>query len=63
MTTIPGRSSGDSAMVMLRRALAPGWDIYALEAEWRGFWVASGRQKLAKPDKAFLGWLRGRITR
>ena len=31
--------------------------------EWRGFWVASGRQKLARPDKAFLGWLRGRITR
>ena len=45
------------------RAMAPGWDIYALEAEWRGFWVASGRQKLARPDKAFLGWLRGRITR
>ena len=45
------------------RALAPGWDIYAMEAEWRGFWVASGRQKLARPDKAFLGWLRGRVTR
>ena len=45
------------------RAMAPGWDVYALEAEWRGFWVASGRQKLARPDKAFLGWLRGRITR
>lgn len=43
--------------------MAPGWDIYVLEAEWRGFWVASGRQKLARPDKAFLGWLRGRITR
>ncbi|MFT4742079.1 MAG: plasmid replication initiation protein [Yoonia sp.] len=45
------------------RTMAPGWDIYALESEWRGFWVASGRQKLARPDKAFLGWLRGRITR
>lgn len=45
------------------RAMAPGWDIYALEAEWRGFWVASGRQKLARPDKAFLGWLHGRIKR
>lgn len=45
------------------RAMAPGWDVYALEAEWRGFWVASGRQKLARPDKAFLGWLRGRVTR
>ena len=45
------------------RVMAPGWDIYALEAEWRGFWVVSGRQKLAQPDKAFLGWLRGRIIR
>ena len=45
------------------RAAAPGWDIYALEAEWRGFWVASGRQKISKPDAAFLGWLRGRIQR
>lgn len=45
------------------RVMAPGWDIYALEAEWRGFWVASGRQKLARPEKAFLGWLRGRVTR
>ena len=39
------------------RDMAPGWDIYALEAEWRGFWVASGRQKLGHADKAFLGWL------
>ena len=45
------------------RKLAPGWDVYALEAEWRGFWASSGRPKLAKPDRAFLGWLRGRITR
>ena len=45
------------------RAMASGWDIYALEAEWRSFWVATGRQKLARPDKAFLGWVRGRITR
>tara|TARA_R110002167_G_scaffold366392_1_gene595691 strand:+ start:7761 stop:8723 length:963 start_codon:yes stop_codon:yes gene_type:complete len=45
------------------RAMAPGWDIYALEAEWRGFWIASGRQKLRSPDKAFLGWLQGRIKR
>ncbi len=45
------------------RAMAPGWDIYALEAEWRGFWVATGRQKLVRPDKAFLGWLRGRTSR
>tara|TARA_R110002124_G_scaffold69487_1_gene186843 strand:- start:124 stop:1086 length:963 start_codon:yes stop_codon:yes gene_type:complete len=45
------------------RAMAPGWDIYALEAEWRGFWIASGRQKLRSPDKAFLGWVQGRVKR
>ena len=53
----------DAVTLDAARAMAPGWDIYALEAEWRGFWVASGRQKLARPDKAFLGWLRGRVTR
>lgn len=45
------------------RAMAPGFDVYALEAEWRSFWVTAGRQKLRSPDKAFLGWLRGRISR
>jgi len=45
------------------RAMAPGFDVYALEAEWRAFWVSAGRQKLSSPDKAFLGWLRGRIQR
>ena len=58
-----GLAAFDADTLDQARAMAPGWDIYALEAEWRGFWVASGRQKLARPDKAFLGWLRGRITR
>ena len=43
------------------RAAAPGWDVHALEAEWRAFWASSGRPRLTKPDKAFLGWLRGRV--
>ena len=60
---LPGLPPFDADTLDTARAAAPGWDIYALEAEWRGFWVASGRPKLAKPDKAFLGWLRGRITR
>lgn len=42
------------------RALRPGADIYALEAEWRGVWVRSGAPRLRKPDAAFLGWLRKR---
>ena len=42
------------------RALAPGWDVYALEAEWRGVWVATGRPRLRAPGRAFLGWVRKR---
>ena len=39
------------------RALAPGQDVYALEAAWRAVWAASGRPALRSPDKAFLGWV------
>lgn len=42
------------------RALMAGWDIYALEAEWRDMWQRSGRPKLRSPDAAFLGWLKKR---
>lgn len=42
------------------RARAPGWDIYALEAEWRAMWDRSGRPALRSPDAAFLGWLKKR---
>ncbi len=42
------------------RAVMPGWDIYALEAEWRDMWHRSGRPRLRAPDKAFLGWLEKR---
>jgi plasmid replication initiation protein len=45
------------------RRVAPGWDVYALEAEWRGFWARSGRPRLSAPDRAFLGWLSGRVGR
>lgn len=40
------------------RILAPGYDVYALEAEWRAFWVSSGCPDLRSPDKAFLGWVK-----
>jgi plasmid replication initiation protein len=42
------------------RRLMPGADVYALEAEWRGFWADSGRKPLRSADKAFLGWVRNR---
>ena len=39
------------------RRLAPGADVYALEADWRAVWAASGTPALRAPDKAFLGWV------
>jgi plasmid replication initiation protein len=42
------------------RALAPGWDIHALEADWRGYWAASGRPRLRSTERAFLGYVRAR---
>ncbi len=45
------------------RALDPGVDVYALEAEWRGYWVSTGRPKLRSPDRAFLGFVSGKIAR
>lgn len=45
------------------RALAPGFDVYALQAEWQGFWEKTGRKRLTSPDAAFLGWLKGRAAR
>ena len=49
------------AAIEAARALAPGWDVYALEAEWRGFWARSGRPRLRSADKAFLGFVKTRI--
>jgi hypothetical protein len=45
------------------RALAPGWDPYALEAEWRSFWIATGRPALRAPERALLAWVSGRVAR
>ena len=49
--------------VALVRALAPGWDPYALEAEWQGFWARTGHPRLRAPQKAYLAWVRGRVAR
>jgi hypothetical protein len=43
------------------KRLARGWDVYALEAEWRRFWAVSGRPRLRSADRAFLGWVRGKV--
>ena len=39
------------------RALWPGADVYALEAEWRSWWADTGSKPLRNADRAFLGWL------
>lgn len=49
-----------AATIETVRELLPGWDIYALEADWREMWQRSGRPKLRSPDAAFLGWLKKR---
>ena len=45
------------------RALLPGADVYALEADWRAWWANTGRQRLTSPDAAFLGWVRAQAGR
>ena len=45
------------------RALAPGLDAHALEADWRRFWAASGRPPLRSPEAAFLAFVRARARR
>jgi len=43
------------------RALAPGWDVHALEADWRAYWAASGRVRLRSAPQAFLGYVKARM--
>jgi plasmid replication initiation protein len=63
---LPGPGSGLAPLAATTleagRMRAPGWDIHALEAEWRGVWARSGRPRLRAPDKAFLGWLDKRLA-
>lgn len=42
------------------RAIVPGADVHALQAEWRAWWAATGRPRLRSADRAFLGWVRTR---
>ena len=45
------------------RALVPGLDVYALEADWRRFWIQSGRPRLRAPEAAFLGYVKHRAKK
>ncbi|SDP61825.1 Plasmid replication initiator protein [Sulfitobacter litoralis] len=45
------------------REILPGADVYALEANWRAFWAASGRPKLRAADAAFVGFVKMRAEK
>lgn len=45
------------------KQVAPGYDVYALEQEWRDWWVQSGMPELGNPGKAFIGFCRARYQR
>ena len=44
------------------RRLVPGADVHALAAEWEHVWTTTGRPALKHPDRAFLGWVRKRLS-
>ena len=56
----PGLPGFDPDVLDAARGLAPGADVYALEAEWRAWWVQTGRPRLSAPERAFLAWVRTR---
>jgi plasmid replication initiation protein len=45
------------------KQVAPGYDVYYLEQEWRSWWVESGMPELGAPAKAFIGFCRSRYQR
>jgi len=45
------------------RDAAPGYDIYALERDWREHWEDTGRPVLMNPAAAFVGFCRARHKR
>ncbi len=45
------------------REVAPGYDPYALEADWQAFWVSSGRPALRSPGRALLAFCRKRAEK
>jgi plasmid replication initiation protein len=45
------------------RQVAPNYDVYFLEQEWRDWWVESGMPELGFPGKAFIGFCKSRHQR
>jgi plasmid replication initiation protein len=44
------------------RALMPGVDVYALQAQWCDLWATTGAPRLKNADRAFLGWVKKRAA-
>ncbi len=59
----PAAPALSEAALVAARALAPGRDVYALEADWRTFWVSSGRPRLRSADAAFAGFVKAKVRR
>ena len=45
------------------KIVAPSYDVYFLEQEWRNWWAASGKPELMSADKAFIAFCRNRYER
>ena len=59
--TVTGAPVLSADILQAARATAPGWDVHALEAEWKAYWDRSGRPRLRAPERAFLAWVEKRI--
>jgi len=53
----------DADTLAAAREAAPGWDIHALEADWRRYWAATGKPRLRSPARAFVAYCARRATR
>jgi plasmid replication initiation protein len=45
------------------RLVAPGYDVYELERQWRDWWVEEGMIELTYPGKAFVSFCKKRYLR
>mgnify|MGYP006280380349 FL=1 len=53
----------DADALEAARAVAPGWDVHALEADWRRYWASTGKPSLRSPAKAFVAYCARRAQR
>ena len=60
---VEGAPRLDPEVYARARAVAPGYDPYWLEAEWRRLWLSSGRPEIRSPEAAFLAFVRVRVAR